>query len=29
MTFEIYQEFEKIKRLEGVMARMPFDAVIR
>lgn len=29
MTYEIYQEVEKIKRLEGVMARMPFDAKIR
>ncbi|WP_158859139.1 signal peptide peptidase SppA [Lunatibacter salilacus] len=29
MTYEIYQQVEKIKRMEGVMARMPFDAEIR
>jgi protease-4 len=29
MTFEIYQQVEKLKRMEGVMARMPFDAIIR
>ncbi|HSI77609.1 MAG TPA: signal peptide peptidase SppA [Lunatimonas sp.] len=29
MTYEIFQQVEKIKRLEGVMARVPFDAEIR
>lgn len=29
MTFELYQQVEKIKQMEGIMARMPFDSVIR
>ncbi len=29
MTYEIYQQMEKIKRMEGVMAKIPFDIEIR
>jgi protease-4 len=29
MTYELYQQVEKIKQMEGVMARMPFDTEIR